>query len=152
MKRPRPSEIQAEMPFSVPVPARGTVVIMRIEDYRESGYPTPRPPPKKPAKNQRASNLSAIEPVRAWIAGDFGGVELLGKNVRCNEEGRVIAATAADAARALAPDRFSTGASRVAAAGRALEALGWKRRYVTDADDPTRRARVWFAPGDSPPA
>jgi hypothetical protein len=125
MKRAHVGEQQPEFPFPVPVPAIGTVIIMRIEDFRGV-------PPQAPGAVAAPARLqSDQERVRAWLHGHASPASY-GAGVSRGDDGRVVATTTRALAAACLDGQALTLRGQEMAAAALLKRMGWRSRRDSD--------------------
>jgi len=149
---------QGDLFETLPLPALGTVAILRLEDWQRitdcagTGVVAPASPPASPPKSRHPGGLTTHAALRSlveeWLRGQ-GQASSYGADTRRDAQGCVTRTTAEAVAAAIdfVPPRL-TGHGRVEAAGLAMASLGWNRNYLTvsDPDQPRRRKRFYSAP------
>ena len=137
-------EHQAELPFAVPLPQIGTIIIMRIEDFR--ALPTQRP---KPQSRPVAHHSELESALKAWLLGN-APAERYTTGAHRDSRGRVEHASMSSIIRAVDwPGRLPERGQRILA-GKAMRNLGWRWRYLTSSDSLSSdgRERILFPPKD----
>jgi hypothetical protein len=143
IKRAAIHDQQAELPFVVPVPARGTVIIMRIEDFRASPVIVRPPVAKRTEDGRREDFRSAGDDaaVAAWLSG-HGDPQSYGARTERDDRGRVLITASEDAVVALPDAERYPLRGRLILLGNAMKRLGWSRRYISG----RKRYHAYVAP------
>lgn len=137
VRRSAVHEKQSELPFAVPVPAPGTVIIMRIEDFRSFPSTRPAAPPRPTA---------ADAALQAWLFGQ-APTERYGEGVQRSPNGSVLSTTTVAAVSGIFDPAIELPEhSRRCVVGKSLYRLGWRWRYL--AGSTGQRERVYFPPLD----
>jgi hypothetical protein len=143
---------QHELPFGIPTPPPGVVLVMRLDDYRAAGGARPSAAVVSHDRARIPGHSPKVPPVRleamrTWLAGQLSP-DLYREGAKRAQDGSVVA-TNAHAAAAFMPcsEHISEHGQRTIAA-KALVALGWRNRYVSfgNAAAADGRERVFFPP------
>lgn len=147
MKRSKVTVAQADLFPNLPMPAPGTVAILRIEDWQKSfpSHPvvavsgTPSAPRNSEHQSARTESAAAkLEGLlTAWLDKQDPSATASSKTIWRAPElgGKIIAVHCSEVA-------FELGVS-IKLAAIALQRIGWSKRYITSGQ-PGERMRLYF--------
>jgi hypothetical protein len=137
---------QGDLFGTLPLPALGTVAILRLEDWQRitggAGAVVVSPPPRRhPGIRPKHAALRSL--VEDWLRGQ-GPASSYSADTMRDAQGRVTSTTVEIVARAIeAPSSLTLHGCKTAV-GEVMAALGWERNYLTV--DGGGRKRFYFAP------
>ena len=151
-RRAAQHEAQGLLPFAGPVPAPGTVAIIRIEDLRQMFAEIGRAPALAPVQRNSGSSKHRwmarhVAEVEHWLGGKADSATYA-LDLHRDPKGRVLSVTAAELVACLPSFGEGNDAHRQKAlAGQVLASLGWAMRYLTN-PQLAKRERRFFPPPD----